>query len=116
MPATVELLRTRQQQLWGDYELLLAMGRAGIGSDLEATVLRRQDWWQAAELLYRWGRRVTSPASHRGDCIWGAGEVCPDAVVCCTVCAVTRRWQDAQRHSRWQDAQRHTAGLEEGEL
>lgn len=105
--ATAELLRTRRQQLWGDYELLLAMGRTGVGSEAEATVLRRLDWWQAAELEWRWQRRITDPPSHKADCIWGPGEVCPDAVVCCTVCAVTRRWQDAQRH---------TAGREEGEL
>tara|TARA_Y100000310_G_scaffold326036_1_gene390394 strand:- start:2805 stop:3116 length:312 start_codon:yes stop_codon:yes gene_type:complete len=94
MTLAVELLCTRQAQLWHDYEALLAMGRAGVGSEAEATVLRRMDWWQAAELEWRWHRRILGRASGKGDCIWGAGEVCPDAVVCCTVCAVTGRWQD----------------------
>jgi hypothetical protein len=94
MPATVELLRTRQGQLWRNYETLLAMGRDGVGSQTEATVLTRVDWWLAAELEYRWHRRITDPPSGRGACIWGPDAACPDAVAACTVCAITKRWRD----------------------
>jgi hypothetical protein len=81
-----ETLQVRQRELWENYEHLLAMGAAGIGSKYEASLLKRLDWWVGAERECRLDERYTS-------CIWGEGKECPDAVACCSVCAYTRRWQ-----------------------
>ena len=86
-----ETLQVRQRELWENYEHLLAMGAAGIGSKYEASLLKRLDWWVDAE---RECRQEDQPVGERyTGCIWGEGKVCPDAVACCSVCAYTRRWQ-----------------------
>ena len=85
---TAELLRTRQRELWDEYEALLKMGRRGMGSPEERQVLKRLDWWDGAEREYH--------LAHPRECIHGEDRVCPDsALVACSVCASTGRWRES---------------------
>ena len=115
---TAELLRTRQRELWDEYEALLKMGRRGMRSPEEAQVLRRLDWWDKAEREYhlahlrRSGPFTGAPSPGAGEtggcvtvstlgnqsdtCIHGEDRVCPDsALVACSVCASTGRWRES---------------------
>ena len=87
----VGTLRSRQKELWDNYEQLLGMKEKGIGSKYEVSLLKRLDWWDKAEIAFRLEHPSTG-------CIHGDDKVCPDrALACCTVCAATGRWRDATR-------------------
>ena len=87
---TAELLCERQAELWDEYESLLKMGKAGLGSPEEEQALRRLGWWDTAERQHRLEHPDTG-------CIHG-DKGCPDkSLVCCTVCAITGSWRYAIR-------------------
>jgi hypothetical protein len=83
------LLCERQCQLWQNYEHLLAMGSNGLNGKYEASLLKRLDWWVDAELEYR---KAQPKGQRYAVCLWGKGRTCPDAVACCTACAITGAW------------------------
>jgi len=86
---TAKLLCERQAQLWSQYESLLQMGKAGMGSPEEKKALNRLGWWDTAERQHR----LEHPDTR---CIHGLDATCPDeALVCCWYCAFTGKWRYA---------------------
>jgi hypothetical protein len=82
---TAELLVQRQAELWNEYESLLKMGKAGLGSPEEEQILRRLGWWDTAEREHR----LRNPDTK---CIHGLNATCDKALVCCWYCAFTGIW------------------------